>query len=316
MKIRFYISEEKGRELDVAKAMQIGMSRDVEFEAVPNRKWDGIPDPSIDLVCVFALKGNAKSILTRYRVMGCRTLLVDKGLIRASTGLGAPVGYYRVSLDAFMPIKRIERMMSERIDPSRWLATGMAPQDRVPRDEGLIVYCGSSQKYCDFHGLGDEHDYAEAVIKMIRKRVGPKVKLIYRPKPSFAEATPIEGTEFSRPPINLANHLRRARCLVTHGSHSGIDAILAGVPAICLGPCAAVPVSSTSIDVLRGAAPYFYPDRVTRFHWLAALGWWQWRESEMRDGSMWRWLRGEMEREIYPFEPEPEESLDVCSDDL
>lgn len=306
MKTHFYVVGEKQREHDVADAVGAGVLACGD-EFTKSNAGDFVePDPKVDVACVFALKGNAKRILDGYRVMGARTLLFDKGLIRASTGQGAPSGYYRVSIDEFMPLGRIERMMRDGVSPNRWVATGLRPLDRVrTKLHWPIIYAGSSQKYCDFHGLGDEHEYAVDVIRRIRKKAGKDRPIIYRPKPSYTGALIVEGTIFSRPtgtPTSdyhvgsLGDLLPKSHALVTHGSHAGIDAVLGGVPAIVLGDGAARPVAGTSLDDFLSESLVF-PDREKRFAWLAAISYWQYTVSEMVDGTMWRFLREEMERQ-------------------
>lgn len=305
MRVHFHVVGTKQREWDVANAFGEGVRKLGDSYATSDAGKFVEPDSSVDIACVFALKGAAKEILAAYHTMGARTLLFDKGLIRASTGQGAPSGYYRVSLDEFMPLGRIRRMMREGVSPNRWVATGLRPHDRrIGHTESPVIYAGSSQKYCDFHGLGDEHEYAELVLRRIRKATPKSHPIIYRPKPSYDLARPVEGTIFSRNQGTasanfavgaLGELLPKAFALVTHGSHAGIDAILAGVPAVVLGDGAARPVSATSIDELAKELPMF-PEHERRFAWLSAIAWWQWTEPEMRDGTMWRFLRQEMER--------------------
>lgn len=296
MHVRFYYVAEKPRERDVAEAVGAGVMASGDSFSLCHASQFVEPEYNVDVACVYALKGAAKSILDGYRTMGARTLLFDKGLIRASTGQGGPSGYNRVSLDEFMPLSRIERMIKEGVSSKRWVATGMKPMERPKAGpEWPVIYAGSSQKYCDFHGLGDEHEYAVELIRKIRKQAGKARRVIYRPKPSYREAQPIEGTDFSRPPELLGTLLRRgAYALVTHGSHAAIDAILSGTPAIVLGDGAARPVSGTELEGLNDRP--WYPGQELRFKWLSAIGWWQWTIREMVDGAMWRFLREEMEK--------------------
>ncbi len=309
MNVHFYVVGRKSREWDVACAFGEGVKTLGDSYATSEAAEFSEPDSAIDVACVFALKGAAKRILSAYRTMGARTILFDKGLIRDSTGHTANEnirGYYRVALDEFMPIGRIERMMRENVSPARWVATGLRPRDRRPgHTESPIIYAGSSQKYCDFHDLGDEHEYAELITRQIRKAAGKRHPVIYRPKPSYDVAKPVDGTIFSRnhgvdsPTFvagALAELLPKAFALVTHGSHAGIDSILAGVPTIILGDGAARPVSSTELSVMRDGTIPPYPDREKRARWLAAIGHWQYLVPEMVDGTAWRFLREEMER--------------------
>ncbi len=127
---------------------------------------------------------------------------------------------------------------------------------------------------------------------MIRKQ-GLRRPIVYRPKPSWLAAVPIERTIYSRPPETLGSWLDNAYALVTHGSHAGIDSIVAGVPAIILGPGAARPVGNHAITDLGSLR---FPSRRERFRWLSAIAWWQWRADEMAAGLTWKFLRDELER--------------------
>lgn len=299
MLVRFHVSAIKDRERDLAEAIGAG-ARIVgdQFEVVTTKDFDK-PSNGVDIAAVFALKGESRHILEAYRAIGKRTLLFDKGLMRASTGLGGPTGFYRVGLDEFMPLSRIARQMTEKVSAHRWNALGMELRPRVNSQyDSAVIYCGSSQKYCDFHDLGDEHEYAVSVIDQIKRLCGNR-PIIYRPKPSFLEATKIKGTIFSHstpgnPAAPLASLLPSAHALVTHGSHAGIDSIMGGVPVITLGPCAAYSLANHHIDRLEGDLYYPKTDQIHR--WLCAITHWQWTIKEMASGEMWRWLRDEMEK--------------------
>lgn len=305
MKVRFYAVEEKPNEALLAAMFAEGVRSLGDECDVVHAATYADPDPSVGLACTFALKGAAKKILDGYRAMGARTLLLDKGLTRASTGLGGSRGYFRLGLDEFMPLARIKRMMEEGVSPARWIATGVVPRrHHRPPDNGAIIYAGSSQKYSDFHGLGPAQEYAETICRRIGKQKTGR-PIIYRPKPSWTEAVEIKGTLFSRPPQMLAPLLVGAYALVTHGSHAGIDAIVAGVPAIILGPGAARPVAAGTDVLALATQPLAFPSDEERFKWLAAIGWWQWTLEEMKSGQTWRFLREEMEKPV-PIVLDPE----------
>ena len=294
--VKFYISEFKARERDLADALRMAVvgARD-RFQCELTSRFQGV-ERDVDLACVFALKGTSRRILENYRAAGKRTLLIDKGLMRASTGFGGPPDFYRIALDEFMPLSRIDRQIKEGASPDRWIKLGMKIQCRVNSEpDWPVIYCGSSQKYCDFHDLGNEHDHSVSVIKKIRAAVGGYRPIIYRPKPSFLDAKPIPGTEFShsKPTPPLGPMLRRTHAVVVHGSHAGIDSVMGGVPLVTIGPCAARPMASHSIESL--SEELFYPAKESIYRWLWAITYWQWSCREMASGEMWRWLRKEME---------------------
>ena len=76
-------------------------------------------------------------------------------------------------------------------------------------------------------------------------------------------------------------------CLVTYNSVAAVEAVMRGVPAICLGPNAAAVVSSRCLsDIER---PHF-PDDDLREAWLRHLSYSQFSFMEMSDGTAWRIL--------------------------
>lgn len=78
-------------------------------------------------------------------------------------------------------------------------------------------------------------------------------------------------------------------CLVTYNSVAAVEAVMRGVPAICLGPNAAAVVSST--DLAEIEHPRF-PDEDLRDAWLRHLSYSQFTFIEMSDGTAWRTLNG------------------------
>lgn len=84
----------------------------------------------------------------------------------------------------------------------------------------------------------------------------------------------------------IQQDLEDAHVLVTWSSAAAVTAILAGVPAIVLGECAAAPMAATSIDQLENP-----PTPDGREEWAAVLADNQWTLDEMRAGTAWRALQ-------------------------
>ena len=80
---------------------------------------------------------------------------------------------------------------------------------------------------------------------------------------------------------------RDVHCLVTFSSIAAVEAILHGKPAIVLGPSAAAPVCSTTVNDVE--KPYI-PTLDEVEEWAANLAYCQFSELEMRDGTAWRIL--------------------------
>lgn len=238
--------------------------------------------PVGEVGCVFGVKGISRRLLDDHRAAGKHVLFFDKGHTRQKVNGEA---LWRVSVDADMPLSTFQR---ERRPDDRARALAFTPAPRWFGDR--VLFAGSSQKHCDFHGLGDCTAYARGVIKQIHAITDKPV--IHRPKPTWRDAMPIDGVAFSRPPTTLADELKRCFVLVTHSSNAALDAILAGVPAIVLGPGIARPVAAHRIaDIDRP----FWPSEQTRRQWFADLAYCQWTLNEMASGEMWNTIRPQLD---------------------
>ena len=306
MRIRFYVSHGPGREIkdrvwNIASALDDAARLfGDEFETVHNALFDG-PAEGVDVACTWGVVGNAKAIIAGYTASGKRALMFDKALIRR---LGNErQGHFRVGIDGPAPLKYLMRTLRSW---ERWEAQRVAvkPRQIVPSSAGraAILFAGSSQKYCDFYGLGDANDYAESVFDRIRE-ITKKTPLVYRPKPSWPGAREIAGTKLSGQPQpdgtagrTLLRELKATGVLITHGSAAAVEAIVSGVPVIALGPCAASPVAIQALDDagLQNLESLYFPSDAARFHWLCNLAWCQWTEAELRSGEAWAFLRGEL----------------------
>lgn len=214
---------------------------------------------------------------------GAHALMLDKGYTRHRTQSG-PSGweYWRVCVDCQHPTSYL---LDQTYPPDRFRSWGKEVQSwRL--DGGHIVFAGSSEKYHDFHGLPHPTEYAAKVCRRIWKAT--KRKVIYRPKPSWRDAVPVDGAQFSGPGESIASAMTNAWCLVTHGSNAAIDAVLAGIPCVVLGDGAARPISSTEID--DAAYPRMASSRDVN-RWLAALAYAQFTIPEIASGMMWQQIR-------------------------
>lgn len=77
-------------------------------------------------------------------------------------------------------------------------------------------------------------------------------------------------------------------CLVTYNSVAAVEAVMRGVPAMCLGPNAAAVVSSTDLSEIENPR---FPDDDLRDAWLRHLSYSQFSFMEMSDGTAWRILQ-------------------------
>lgn len=218
---------------------------------------------------------------------GVHTVYLDKGYIRGR-GESPAVGweYWRVAVDGHHPTRHLARM---RCPSDRWDRFGIPVAPWRRRGE-QIVFAGSSAKYHEFYGLVEPTQYAKKMRNWIRERDNDRL-IVYRPKPSWRDARPVPGMEYSGPGHTLAQCLDGAHALVTHGSNACFEAVVAGVPCIVVGEAVAKPISSTTMDELE--SPRLASDD-ERGQWLSNLAYLQWTLREIASGEMWSNLRSQV----------------------
>ena len=213
---------------------------------------------------------------------GVHVVMLDKGYTRHSApGPIKTWEYWRVAVDAHHPTRTL---MNVARPHDRLMRLGLVPV-RWRKDGKTVVIAGSSQKYHDFYGISDPTSYAEKLVRQLSKLTSREI--VYRPKPSWKEAVPIEGATFSRGP-SIMDDLTQAHVLVTHGSNACFEAVLNGVPCIILGDAVAKPISSVHLDDLE--APMKVGKKL-RIQWLANLAYCQWTMPEMASGETWEVIR-------------------------
>jgi hypothetical protein len=211
-------------------------------------------------------------------------MLVDKSYF----GRGE---YYRLAVDGFQPAY----LHATPRPDDRWrkLRDEFRIEVRPKRARGKhLIYAGSSQKYCNWHELGDASEYAKSACHAINKQTHSTLPLYYRPKPSWAanhpeEVRPIPDTRFSGPQERLAALLPECQALVTHGSNAAVEAVIAGVPAVLIsheGCSAAYRVAGHGVERVYDAP---FPGDDERLRWLSDLAYCQFNLEEMQDGTAW-----------------------------
>lgn len=285
MRLTFYYSEKDGERLVVdAIAAGVKTAGDV-LEAIPVGQYAGVRDET-DVVVCRGVKTAVKGVLGDHWKRGRPSVYFDKGYIRAKvTNLALPQ-YYRVAVNGFQPLHYFQK--SPR-PADRWQALGIELRRwRELNRHGAVIYAGSSQKQATWDGVGDATEFAERIIKKLDKLIGKERPIIYRPKPSWKDATPIEHSSFSRPPERIEDILPDAHCLITNVSNAAVDAIFFGIPVIVLGDGIAKPLANTSeLNVQYPKCP----TNKERAQWCHDLAYCQWTLGELRSGEAWRDLR-------------------------
>ncbi len=281
--------EWRSREKGTLRSFAAGLKR--HGHTVDDRRiWEfDEAEPGVDLVLTFALRPDTRRILTAYSRAGARMLMLDKGMIRdrnksQHSRVMLDIGNYDYLSRVNKSRERLEKLGDMRLAPP------------IGFRNGPIVYAGNSQKVHDFWGLGIGDRYAQDVIFKLRRR-SRRREVYYRPKPSSHVFPPIAHTVM-RTDGHIEDLLAHAHSLVTFGSCCAINAIVAGVPAVCLGPNPASPVSSDNLSVFsmtdEGHPALPFPTDAKRMQWLANLAWGQWTKDEFASGEAWEFYAQEI----------------------
>lgn len=156
-------------------------------------------------------------------------------------------------------------------DWARWAALGLRvrPWRRTGRHVLLVA---QSPTHMRAYAGQDGHWWQRAHAALRAHTDRPIVVRGWRPDKRALAAT-------------LAADLKDCWALVTWSSAAANEALLAGVPVFCAGPCAASRLGLA--DLARIERPV-YPEGRTR--WAAALAGRQWSLDEFRAGTAWRTL--------------------------
>lgn len=245
-------------EVALAEAFKTSLGDDFTVTTRKELDVENLPDVGI-LMGVKGKGSNAADVLMRTLLdNGKHFIYIDKGYFRSRQKNTEVMDYYRFSVDAFQPLRYLQRIPhpSDRWDqlPLR------VAEPKLNFGDGTIVFCGSSQKYCDLKGLGDATEYAKNIIYKLRSIDRYGRKIVYRPKPSWKDAVEIHGTQYSADTRHLSTELKKADVVVTNGSNACFEAALAGVPSIVLGDGITLSLGSNKLKTVNHLQPLVRSD--------------------------------------------------------
>lgn len=185
---------------------------------------------------------------------------------------------FRVSLGGFHCPTRI--MRGEQPDAKRWNESGLEIREGG-NPSGPILLVGNGPKS---NAVGASGWAARKSIEL--KRAFPDRRVLYRPKPK----RPLEpGVRHDGVAVGLIDEvLQGVSLVVCRHSNVAVDACRTGVPVVCDDGAAAAIYPRTLEQW------HEQPNQATREAFLHRLAWWQWTQQECRDGSFWRWMRGQL----------------------
>jgi len=287
--ILFYASQ-KDREIEIARAFSEGVIKSGdECRITATADIEGV-DSWADVAAMVGIKGWSRLLMDTYLAAGKHVIILDKCYLYRPGGTRSK--YLRVSIDALQPHAYFQNTPrpSDRLER---YDIKLRPYDFSRRQH--IIIAGGSLKYAEWHHMNsiDGRDpmtsWARTVVHKLQGRtVRP---LVYRPKPSWQDAVPIEGTRFSRPPTTISEELERAFALVTYGSNAAVDAVIAGVGVFVLGDGIALRFSRNFKDI---NTPYV-PSDEERWQFLCDLSYCQFDLKEFEHGFAWRVIRPQIE---------------------
>ena len=278
MKVAFMASD-KPREQDLGAAFIEGVRRGGDKGEVTAKG----ADTDADVIAMVGVK--SREMFRDNIAAGRHVVMLDKGYTRHRIPGAKVWEYWRVAVDAHHPTRHV----MDRRDTRRAKAMNIRIAPWRTRGERIVI-AGSSAKYHDFYGLPDPTEYATQIVARLREFTDWPI--VYRPKPSWKAAAPIDGTIWSGDGESIGAALTNAWALVTHGSNACFEAITSGVPCIILGDGVALPISSTRLDDIE--APFLASD-VIRRRWLCGLSYCQWTQEEFASGSAWAEIKRRIE---------------------
>lgn len=227
-----------------------------------------------DLACFWGHNHTRQRIINRQKEQGRDYLVFERGYIGdrfkwTSVGFNGLNGY--AEFHAYnMPNDRWDRFFGDEwLKPWKYSGKHVLICGQVPGDASI--------KHTD------HSKWLREAVALCQQQY-PSKKILFRPHPVSVNRgglKKIEGAETSTG--SLAEDLAGSFCAVTFNSNSGVDAVLAGVPAVTMDEGAmAYNITSHKIGkIIR-------PDRT---QWAYNMAYCQWTEEEIANGDAWEHLK-------------------------
>lgn len=217
-----------------------------------------------------------QKVMRDFRAAGKPVIYIDQGY----WGRGKN-GHFKVAVNARHPNAYFQKR-PHRGDRARALGVTAKPWTGTG---GHILVAGMSAKAAWAEKLEPVESFERSVIDAIRKVTDRPI--VYRPKPSWKDAKPIEGIEYSAPDEPLAKALDGCHAVVTHHSNVAVDGLVEGIPCF-VWDGVAMPMGSSDLRMIDKP---LRPEG--REQWVADTAWTQFTMDEMRRGLPWRHFKDE-----------------------
>jgi hypothetical protein len=284
-----YIYRDREYELILGKALKAGCQRhndNFSMMLLPESLADF--DKKIqpyDIVIFFGCAGLIPHCYRKAQETGKTVIYCDKGYCRNKSLAGLITEYVRVSVNEFQPLTFVknancthERFVKLRVDVKK-----------LKKEGKHIIVCGGSQKYSDWHELGDANIWAEKVIKELKQHTNRPI--YYRPKPSFKGGKPISGSYFSPPTQSLEKLLENAYAVVVWGSNAALEASYFGIKTLVLGDAIVKSISKTE---LKDIEKLYIPTMEERMKLYRNIAHCEYTYDEFKSGLAWEHIRPQL----------------------
>lgn len=281
MNVIFYLND-NGRARHVCEAFESGCRR--HGQAMRVKRVTAYRAPEADVAVFYGLWEQLRTIHRDYIAAGRKAVLVDLGYWGRVWNGDKLAGYHRLVVNGLHATGYFQRL---RHVPERFNRFNIRRRKFAPRGGGHVLLCGMSAKAAWVYGM-EPQEWERRAVEVLKRHTDREIR--YRPKQSWKDATPIEGTTWS-PDQDLLGPAQLAGCsaVVTHHGNSALDALIEGVPVFAIDGIASALADS---DLARIETPGL-PGEDERDQLLFDAAWTQWRIPEIRDGSAWQYLRDE-----------------------
>lgn len=282
-------SREFEMKLGAALAKGAGQSGDtVEYRMIG--QWTEGADTG-DLMIVVGMHAARLPLAMDSYERGRRVLHLDKGITRtgAREGRNAKSEYWRFSLDEHQPVRLISRMEQLKVSSDRRREQSWKFTKWRHNPDGPILVCPPGRRECLWYSLGTHIEFAEGMVRQVAQAF-PDAELLFRPKPRHVMQhqweDPPRGAVWDNWQRGISETLAGCRLMVAYSTSATLNAILAGIPIVTLGPNWAHRLAGP----LKKGGLYMPPSEEITAD-LNSLAYLQWSWDELRSGEAWKFIK-------------------------
>jgi hypothetical protein len=229
--------------------------------------------PVAPIAVLYGLVGMLPRIMHDYCQEGRKAVFIDLGY------WGRRDGYHKVTVNSRHPTEYFQRVKHPG-DRARIFHHRLRPWGEGRR----ILVAGMGAKGANYLGHGAD-SWERETIAQIKEYTDRRI--VYRPKPSWETAVPIEGTDYCSPAESLEYAFADCHAVVAHHSNTTVDALIAGIP-VFVWDGVSKPMGQQDLSMIDAA---YRP--AGRQQWIDDIAYCQWNVREMTQGMPWRHLKNE-----------------------